>query len=94
MTPTKGKDSAEFFAVKFDLVPVGAQVCECADVRYRNNYDGSRDYKLQGKFGCRKCGGAGARRVCGPCDGTGMLRNSTVCTQCGGSGSTGARKAA
>lgn len=89
---TAARNTAEFMAMQFDLVPTGAQVCECADVRYRNNFDGTRDYKLQGKFGCRRCGGAGARRACGPCNGTGMLPGSTVCTQCGGSGSVGARK--
>ena len=59
--------------------------CTCNFVAYRNNFDGTRDYKLVGKPSCRVCRGSGWVETCPECDGTGML-NSLPCEKCGGHG--------
>lgn len=61
-------------------------VCDCADVVYRNNYDGSRDYKLKGNPNCPKCRGVGAHQKCSSCQGCGMMPGSRICSACHGSG--------
>jgi hypothetical protein len=67
--------------------------CKCAVVTYRNNNDGSRDYKLRGKPSCGKCKGAGRAKTCDLCGGCGMLPGSKVCGFCLDSGSVPDRRA-
>jgi hypothetical protein len=60
--------------------------CECSEVQYRNNRDGSRDYRIQGKTSCMKCRGTGLVNNCSVCDGCGMIPGSKVCPTCAGHG--------
>jgi DnaJ-class molecular chaperone len=60
--------------------------CKCAGVGYRNNHDGSRDYKVVGDKKCGICRGSGYCEVCEECEGAGLF-NSKPCYQCGGMGS-------
>ena len=62
-----------------------AHFCECADVVFRNNHDGSRTYKLRGQAGCGKCHGLGAHQPCTACNATGMTPPH-VCRTCHGAG--------
>jgi DnaJ-class molecular chaperone len=59
--------------------------CVCSQLHYRNNHDGSRDYKLKGKSRCRFCHGSGYVAVCEECDGAGVVNNAK-CYPCNGSG--------
>jgi DnaJ-class molecular chaperone len=59
--------------------------CVCASLGYRNNNDGSRDYKVIGRGSCRVCRGSGWVRKCEDCEGTGIF-NSKPCYYCGGNG--------
>jgi DnaJ-class molecular chaperone len=59
--------------------------CVCAQLAYRNNFDGSRDYKVIGKPRCPICRGSGWVRVCRICIGAG-IHNSQRCVQCDGNG--------
>jgi hypothetical protein len=64
-----------------------SQLCECASLMYRNNDDGSRDYKVQGKPTCRRCLARGWCAICPACSGAGMAEGGrAVCMKCGGSG--------
>jgi hypothetical protein len=63
--------------------------CDCYRIEYRNGRDGSRDYRQGGKVTCAKCKGAGLLMPCPDCQGAGM-RDSKICTGCGGCGSIGA----
>ena len=59
--------------------------CACARIAYRNNNDGTRDYKTIGKSSCRICRGSGWVAVCSECENAGMV-NGKICVKCGGSG--------
>jgi hypothetical protein len=65
---------------------VASMRCECSQIVYRNNHDGSRDYRIQGKNGCMKCRGTGMVDNCSVCDGCGMIPGSRVCPGCSGYG--------
>jgi DnaJ-class molecular chaperone len=59
-------------------------MCSCAGLAYRNRYDGSRDYKVIGRPGCKVCRGSGWIRKCPACDGTGILRPQSDPQRCPG----------
>ncbi len=59
--------------------------CKCAGIAYRNNNDGSRDYKVKGDPKCGICHGSGYFDTCNECDGAGIF-NSKLCYRCGGKG--------
>lgn len=61
------------------------QKCVCAQTAYRNNLDGSRDFKVVGKPSCQICRGSGWVEACEECEGCGIF-NSKVCYGCGGCG--------
>jgi DnaJ-class molecular chaperone len=61
-------------------------ICSCAKQMYRNNHDGSRDYKTKGDLRCPKCLGYGKCVTCPSCAGCGMDTRSQICGQCYGSG--------
>lgn len=61
-------------------------LCDCATVMYRNNWDGTQDFKLQGSLHCKKCRGHGRCVCCPDCSGAGIATNSKVCDRCFGSG--------
>ena len=61
------------------------QKCTCAQTAYRNNLDGSRDYKTVGKSSCKVCRGSGWVKVCEQCNGAGVF-NSERCLPCDGNG--------
>ncbi|HEY1767779.1 MAG TPA: hypothetical protein VGG26_08990 [Terracidiphilus sp.] len=67
------------------------QRCACAKLLYRNNLDGTRDYKLKGDPGCDKCRGRGLHTGCGDCCGAGMLPGSRICETCRGTGKVSVR---
>lgn len=67
--------------------------CDCAKFLYRNNPDGSREYKLKGESNCLKCRGTGSHRGCETCGGCGMVPGSQVCSSCHGSGRVPIREA-
>jgi hypothetical protein len=52
---------------------------------YRNNHDGTRDYKFVGKTGCPKCRGYGRIEKCPNCDGCGLILGKR-CGLCFGTG--------
>lgn len=61
------------------------QKCVCAQTGYRNNLDGTRDYKVVGKSSCLVCRGSGWVKVCVDCEGAGMFNNKP-CYTCHGNG--------
>lgn len=61
-------------------------ICECAVWMYRDNFAGTRDYKLKGSLHCKKCRGHGRCVKCPNCSGAGIGTNSKVCDRCIGSG--------
>jgi hypothetical protein len=62
--------------------------CDCSEMHYRNNHDGTQDQRIKGKNGCPKCHSTGMLQQCSTCDGCGMLPGSKVCGGCGGHGAT------
>lgn len=65
--------------------PAGVSFCTCADLRFRNNGDGSRDFKVIGKTKCQICRGRGKVTQCGKCEGAGLVLGNR-CPDCNGSG--------
>lgn len=61
--------------------------CKCARQMYRNNHDGTRDYKIVGKASCTKCQGYGHITKCTACDGCGLIKGDR-CPFCCGQGVT------
>jgi len=71
------------------------QQCVCAQTAYRNNLDGTRDYKVVGKSKCQICRGSGWVAKCNQCDGSGIFKlnmadlpvpYSDRCQKCDGNG--------
>jgi hypothetical protein len=61
------------------------QQCSCARQAYRNNLNGSRDYKIVGLSSCRICRGSGWVKTCEQCSGAGIFKNDR-CEKCNGYG--------
>ncbi len=59
--------------------------CTCAKLYYRNNRDGTRDFKVKGSLSCRRCQGYGKVLPCTGCDGCGLVLGK-VCPGCYGNG--------
>ena len=59
--------------------------CKCAEMYYRNNHDGTRDYTIKGVSSCPMCHGSGYVAQCVDCSGAGVVRNAR-CAACGGCG--------
>ena len=62
--------------------------CRCYQLMYRNNRDGTRDYKVKGKSSCSLCQGYGYTVTCDACDGAG-IKNNARCPKCCGNGKIG-----
>ena len=61
------------------------QKCVCSATAYRNNLDGSRDFKTIGNPHCKICRGSGWVKTCARCEGAGVFK-SKVCYTCDGNG--------
>jgi hypothetical protein len=59
--------------------------CKCAQIAYRNNLDGSRDFMTIGKSSCKICRGSGWVCFCLRCAGSGISKNER-CIECDGHG--------
>jgi RecJ-like exonuclease len=57
--------------------------CACAQMAYRNNTDGTRDYKVVGKTSCKVCRGSGWVAVCSKCENAGIVCGEICSTCCG-----------